>query len=221
MRRDNTGQFTDQINSPRSINDPLMQTGDAQWMIVPERGDLDELRAQVGEKLLKCLSRDRAYPRDVRDTIIAFINTEPWSRRLGDLEDLQMDDPRMGSRSTSRACLSRFESDLIQFLRPLADPDSEAYLNRFSRLLKQAAVASLRSPWKRLTKRHDPFDDSDADDDSDSDDDDDDSMPLWLIILIVLLLLCILGGIGYGLYWFFRKRRLERRAIIAAAAAAG
>jgi hypothetical protein len=69
-----------------------LATGDAQWNITPERGDLDDLRETVGDRLLKCLARDGALPRDVRDSIARFVSTEPVFRRRGDLEDLQLDD---------------------------------------------------------------------------------------------------------------------------------
>lgn len=197
---------------PPQQQQPPLLTGDAQWNIIPARGDLEELRESVGDRFLKCLVRDRGYPRDVRDTIHRFVSTEPWMRRRGDLEDLQMDDPRMATRSTAKTCLIRFEHDMIAFLRQVSDPEGENYLLRFQRLLRNSSGAG----WSHKHRHSDPDTDFDSDDDYDSDDD---GWPWWFYLLLLLLILALLSAIAYGLYWFFRKRRLERRAIIAATAA--
>jgi hypothetical protein len=167
----------------------------------------------VGDRLLKCLARDATLPRDVRDTVARYTAAEPEERRRGDLEDLDMDSPRVASRPTARLCLNKFEQDLIVFLKQVADPEGEQYLMRFQRLLRRAA--SRPRPVMRRRLQDNDYDD----DDTDEDDDDERGLPWWAILLIILLVLAVLAAIIYGLYWFFRRRRLERRAIIAATAA--
>lgn len=109
----------------------------------------------------------------------------------------------MASRPTSKTCLRRFENELIGFLREYADEEGDQFLAQFSRILRSAGT--------KRPGRHEEFDDDEADDEA--------GMAWWKVLLIVAIALCILAAlIGTGL-WFFRKRRLERRAKIAAIAA--
>lgn len=204
---------------------PGLSTGDAQWGLDQDRGDLEELRELVGDRLLKCLARDASLPRDVRENVSRFVGTEPELRRLGDLEDLRIDDPRACRRPVPRTCLAKFETDLMGFLKQVADPDGEQYLMRFGRLMR---TASRKPRWETQGWNSDPNGGTDDHDGygGDGEEEDDDGeryrqrgLSWWIILLIIVLLLLLLVGIGYALYWFFRRKRLERRAILAAAAA--
>lgn len=184
----------------RSSGEPPL-IGDLQWQFGPD--SYQDLQETVGDRLLKCIASDPLTPPDIRETVSKYTYKAPLERRRHEVDELQLDDPRLSRRQHAKGCLLKYEADMLAFLREHADEDGEAYLAKFAKLLRKAQ--SYHSAPLYAGER---------------DDREGTGLAWWAILLIVLLCLLVLGAlVGLG-YWFFRVRRREIRAKTAAAGAA-